>query len=395
VAGLRLPLGPALRLLPVDCVYSVGCVIKHPSFRTLRSICAMLEKSTSTDLNERSRSLLRALIKEHVRTGKPVGSRRLAKIDRQGLSAATIRNVMADLEEQGLVTHPHTSAGRVPTDKGYRFYVDSMLHARGLTDREEERIKQSLEKETVPEELMNKASQILSTVSSNLGFVVTPPLSQSVMKHIDFVRISTRRIMVILVTQAAQVQHRMIQLGEDLSQAELDQAAHYLVEHFEGSTLRQIRDELLKMMSEEKALYDRMLKNVLLLGSAGILQNPAEDEEDDSEVYLAGTSQIIKKPELAHISHMVILFQTFEEKSRLVRIISECLKSDGPGPIVTIGLDKHLPGMRDWALVSSPYAYYKGTGVLGILGPSRMEYEKAVGLVDYMAKLFGKILSRD
>jgi heat-inducible transcriptional repressor len=354
----------------------------------------MLGKQKSADLNDRSRSLLRALIKEHVRTGKPVGSRRLAKIDKQGLSAATIRNVMADLEELGFVTHPHTSAGRVPTDKGYRFYVDSMLHARSLTDREEERIKQSLENETEPAEFMNKASQILSTVSNNLGFVVTPPLSQSVMKHVEFVRISRGRILFILVTQSAQVQHRMIQLSEDMTQADLDQAARYLVEHFEGSSLRQIRDELLKLMSEEKALYDRMLKNVLVLGSAGILQRPDEDEED-SEVYLAGTSEIIKKPELLHISHMVVLFQTFEEKSRLVRIITECLKSEGSGTIVTIGLDKHLPGMRDWALVSSAYPYHQGTGILGILGPSRMEYEKAIGLVDYMAKLFGKILSRD
>jgi heat-inducible transcriptional repressor len=360
----------------------------------LRGINAMPRKHASVDLNERSRSLLRALIKEHVRTGKPVGSRRLAKIDKHGLSAATIRNVMADLEEMGFVTHPHTSAGRIPTDKGYRFYVDSLLHTRALTDREGERIKQSLEKETDPSEFMNKASQILSTVSSNLGIVVAPPVSQSVMKHVDFVRISAGKILVILVTQAAQVQHRLIQLGEDLTQTDLDQAARYLVEHFEGSTLRQIRDELLAMMSEEKALYDRMLKNVLLLGSASIIQS-SEQVEEDSEVFLGGTHHIIKKPELAHISHMVVLFQTFEEKSRLVRIITECLESDGPGPIVTIGLEKHLPGMRDWALVSSSYPYHQGTGILGILGPSRMEYEKAIGLVDYMAKLFGKILSRD
>ncbi|MFQ5928257.1 MAG: heat-inducible transcriptional repressor HrcA [Acidobacteriota bacterium] len=351
----------------------------------------MAKQQHSEDLNERACDVLQVLIREYVRDGKPVGSRRLAKIHGEGLSPATIRNVMADLEEMGFVTQPHTSAGRVPTVKGYRFYVDSLLETKRLASQEVDRIKRSLEQETDPGELMSKTSQILSALSSNVGFVLAPPISLAAMKHIEFFRISRQRILVILVTGTGLVQHRLIHLDQDLTQGELDQAGRYLVTHFEDKALLEIRDELLTLMLEEKSLYDRMLKNVILLGSASLMKS---EDDQESEVYLGGTSRIIQKPELADINRMIALFQTFEEKSRLVKIITECLKSNPSGPTVTIGLEKHIPEMGDWALISSPYVYQQRMlGGLGVLGPSRMEYEKAISLVDYVAKLFGKLLS--
>lgn len=352
----------------------------------------MVEKQDQSDLNTRGRNLLKRLIREFVRTGKPVSSRRLAKMDREGLSPATIRNIMADLEKMGFVAQPHTSAGRVPTDRGYRFYVDALLEAKELSTAELERINQSLEQETDPGELMTKTPQILSAVSSNVGFVLARPISLAVLKHVEFVRISQKRVLVILVTRAGLVQHRLIHLEEDLSQSELDQAGRYLVRSFEGKTLLEIRDELLVLMSEEKALYDRMLKNVVLLGSAGLMRE--DPEGDQSEVYLGGTARIIRKPELADVNRMVALFETFEEKSRLIKIITECLKGDSDTPTVTIGLENHLPGMRNWALVSSPYfCDDQVVGSLGILGPTRMEYARAISLVGHVAKLFERILS--
>ncbi len=352
----------------------------------------MPKRVETVDLSQRERGILKTLIKEYVHSGKPVGSRRLAKISREHLSPATIRNVMADLEEMGFVTQPHTSAGRVPTDKGYRFYVDSLAHTRELSDKEASRIKEILGQAADPDELMNIASQVLSSASQNVGFVVAPPVSQAVMKHINFVKISTHRILVILVSLNGHVHHQLVQIDEDLPQSDLDQAAHYLVEHFEGQPLRNIRDRLLELMGEEKALYDRLLRNVVLLGTASLLTTVSEAEEKP-ELYVGSTSQIIQKPELADVSRMILLFQTFEEKSRLVKILTECLKVDETGPVVTIGLEKHIPGLREWALISSTYPYNQGMGTLGILGPSRMEYEKAISLVDYVAKLFGKILS--
>lgn len=346
-------------------------------------------------MDERARGILKALIREFVRTSRPVGSRRLAKIHEEELSAATIRNVVADLEELGFVAQPHTSAGRVPTPKGYRFYVDSLAERRRLSDRDVGRIQQSLGQVADPDALMNKTCRLLASLSNNVGFVLAPPMSVTVMKHIEFVKISVHRILVILVAATGLVQHRIIRFDDDLKRAELDQASRYLVRNFEGKTLTEVRDELIKLMSEEKALYDKMLQNVLLLGAASLMSEESQAEAQ-SEVYLGGTSTIIDKPELADVSRMMTLFQTFEEKSRLVKILTECVSPDQFRPTVTIGLEKHIPGMRDLALISSPYAYDEGvTGTLGILGPSRMEYEKAISLVDYVAKLFSQLLTNN
>ena len=355
----------------------------------------MVRQRSSANLSERARDVLKTLIRDYVQDGEPVGSRRLAKNYREGLSSATIRNVMADLEKVGFLTQPHTSAGRVPTARGYRFYVDSLLDTRQLPTQEVDRIKQSLERETDPGELMSKTSQVLSALSKNVGFVLAPPISHAPMKHIKFVRIAQNRILVVLVTGSGLVQDRLIQVDQDFSQRELNQAGRYLVAHFEGKTLLEIRVELLRLMVEGKSLYDRMLKNVVLLGAASFVRAKGEEDEE-LEVYLGSAASIMQKPELANINRMTVLFETFEEKNRLVKIVTECLKANSSGPTVRIGLEKHIPGMRDWALISSPYLQdQKAIGSLGILGPSRMEYDKAISLVDYVAKLFGKLLNRN
>lgn len=336
---------------------------------------------------------MRTLIREYVRSGRPVGSRRLSKIYSERLSPATLRNVMADLEEMGYLSQPHTSAGRVPTEKGYRFYVESLAKTDGLSRRELHEITESLEQETDTGTLMNKASHLLSQYSNNVGFVLAPPLCRAVMRHIEFVKLSDSRILVILVSGGGLTQHRIVRIQEDLSQEDLTRASNYLVTHFVGRTLMEIQAELLKLMSEAKNLYDTMLKTLVILSSASIFQQVPAGEED-SEVYLSGTAQMIQKPELADLNRMMLLFRTFEEKSRLVAIINECLKQGHSGPVVTIGLDKHIPGMHDWALITCPYLYDRyNMGGLGVLGPCRMEYEKTISLVDHVAKVFDQIFS--
>ncbi len=346
------------------------------------------------DLNLRSEQLLKTLIREFVRTGKPVGSRRLSKLNREGLSAATIRNAVADLEEMGYVEQPYTSAGRIPTAKGYRFYVSSLSPGHRLSDRSVDRIRDALSKETDPDALLTKTSRLLSSLSNNVGFVLTPPISMAVMKHLEFVKIAPRRILVILVSQTGLVQHRLIRVEEEFSQTDLDQAGSYLVRNYAGRTLAQVRDELIRLMSEEKALYDKLLKRVLLLGSASLM-GADEGKPEDSDVYLGGTAKMMEKSELGDVKRMVALFQTFERKSQLVKLLSECVRLEDAGPTVTIGLEDHIPGMRDMALISSPYATEHGVGTLGILGPSRMEYQKIISLVDYVAKLCGELLARN
>ena len=350
----------------------------------------MLEAESALD--GRMLSILKALIREFVRTGKPVASNRLARIYGGKLSPATIRNVVANLENAGLAAQPHTSAGRVPTAQGYRVFVDSLTPTRKLAESDMSEIQGTLQQVTDPDVLMNKVSQVLSALSNNVGFVLARPMSLTRIKHVKFVRMGRRRVMVILVSQTGLVQHKLVTIEEDLGQKELDQAGRYLVTHFAGMTVGAVRDELIKLMSEEKALYDRMLQNVILLGSSvGLVgTQPASDE---SEVYLGGTARMIEKAELGDVQRMMILFETFEEKSRLVKILSQCVHQEQHRPTVTIGLEKHIPGLADMTLIASPFVYSgKASGSLGILGPSRMEYEKVISLVDYMAKLFGQVL---
>ena len=346
-------------------------------------------------LGGRALSILKALIREFVRTGKPVGSNRLARIYGGKLSPATIRNVVANLENAGLAAQPHTSAGRVPTAQGYRVHVDSLTRTRRLAESDMSEIQGTLQEFTDPDVLMNKVSQVLSTLSNNVGFVLARPMSLTTIKHVKFVRMGRRRVMVILVSQTGSVQHKLVTIEEDLAQRELDQAGRYLVTHFTGMTIGAVRDELIKLMSEEKALYDRMLQNVILLGSSAGLVG-AQPGSDESEVYLGGTARMIEKTELGDIRSVMVLFEAFEEKNRLVKILSQCVRQEQHRPTVTIGLEKHIPGLSDMTLVASPFVYSGQTsGSLGILGPSRMEYEKTISLVDYMARLFGQVLDHN
>ncbi len=343
-------------------------------------------------LSERSKNVLRTLIREYVRSGTPIGSRLLAKVYQEDLSPATLRNVMADLEDAGYLAQPHTSAGRVPTRRGYRIYVESLLGSSGLSVAELDQIRTSLEEETDPADLMSKTSQLLSVYTNSIGFVLSPPISTVVMKHIEFFRLSNERVLVLLVGEGGLVQHKLIQVKDKLSQSALNQAGRYLVEHFAGMNLKTIRSKLLKLMSREKALYDRLLHNVILLGCVA-LASTGEIAENEPEVYLDGTSRVVRRLGEPDLERLFSLLRTFEEKNRLIRIITECLKEAHDGPSVTIGLEQHIPGMKNWTLITSPYSYdCQTSGSLGVLGPSRMEYEKTISLVDYVAKLFGQLL---
>lgn len=355
----------------------------------------MVQQPDPQQLDERSCNVLKTLIKEYVRVGQPVGSRRLSRIYREKLSPATLRTVMADLEEGGFLTHPHASAGRVPTAAGYRYYVECLLQSRDLSPAESKAIRRSLEGERDPNEMMSKASQLLSTYTNNIGIVLAPPISRAVMKHIEFVRLSDERILVILVSRTGFVRHRLIRLKSVLTQDELNQASRYLTENFAGRNLLEIRTELVGLMSQERALYDRLLRNVILLGSA-TLSRAGEGDDEEPEIFLDGTSRVIHRLRDDNLDRLISLMETLERKSQLVKIIIACLSTEGDRPSVTIGLEDHIPGMANWTLIASPYQYDRRmTGTLGILGPSRMEYDRAISLVDYVAKLFGQLMERN
>lgn len=352
----------------------------------------MTKSKASAELTRRAHQLLQLLVLEYIRTGLPVGSKRLASLHPEGISPATIRAIMARLEQAGFLNQPHTSAGRMPTTKGFQFYVDGLERTPDLPNRQVARIREMLEQETDPGDLMIQTSQILSRLSNNLGFVLAPPQSVSVLKRIEFVKISSRRILAILVTRAGLVQSRLIATGRRLSQEDLDRAGLCLQDQFEGQTLSHIRRELRRLESDTGE--DRRPRNeAIRLGTASLVRS-RRNPGSDSEVYFGGTSRVLQQPELNDQDRAAGLFRTMEKKSRLAEVLTRRLDADQPAPRVTLDLDRHIPEMRGWAMISSPYLYRERVaGSLGILGPRRMKYDRGISLVGYVARLFGRILS--
>jgi heat-inducible transcriptional repressor len=340
--------------------------------------------------NERFREILHWVIATFILTGKPVGSRKIARHSREQLSAATVRNIMADLEEMGYLHQPHASAGRIPTDKAYRFYVDYLLKRRNISPRDRDIIDRDLRLDDSAEHLMARTSQILSRISKNVGIVVSPPISRVALKHIHFIKLTDNRILAILVSRAGIVRNRVIHYSEDISQSELDQAARYILEHFKDKTLLEIKAQVLKLIQKEQALYDKFMQRVIALSTKAF---PGTESELEAEIYLDGASNLIKTPEFTDINKMKLLLETIEQKNRLAALISKCIEGDSQEVRITIGAENELSGIEDCTLITSRYVVDPKThGSLGILGPTRMEYGRAISLVDYVARLFGEVL---
>jgi heat-inducible transcriptional repressor len=344
-------------------------------------------------LDERSREILQWAISTFITTGKPVGSRTISRHSREQLSAATVRNIMADLEERGYLRQPHHSAGRIPTDKAYRLYVDYMLKKQEITPHERYLIDSSLKAEDGPDQLMARTSHVLSQVSRNLGIVVSPPISQVALEHIQFIKLSDNRVLVILVSRAGIVQNRVIHPSEEFSQLELDHAGRYIVEHFKDKTLQDIKSLISKMIGEERAVFDQFVRRVILLSSQ-TFSEAAQDGE--SEIYLDGTANLIKNPDFTDITRMRVLFEAIEQRSRLASLISQCITGDTQEVRIAIGAENALPGIEDCTLITSRYVVDEKTiGSLGILGPTRMEYARAISLVEYVARIVGQVLGSE
>ena len=362
-----------------------------------------LQTSEKSTPDARGEAVLAAIIKEHLVTGEAVGS--LVLSDRfshgHGWSSATIRNVMAELEEAGLVEQPHTSAGRVPTDKGYRYYVDNMLGVARLS-RADLKAMDSVfsasgsDSSTSPERLMEKASHALSELSENVGIVISPSLAENRLSHIEFLQLADKRILVVLVTTSHIIHNKIIRIEDSLTQEELERTARYLNTEFSGKSLIAIRTEILELMNEEKALYDRLLRNAILLCDKSL-----EGEESPGEVYIDGASNMLTKPDFVDVERMRELFRTFEEKSRLIKILNECVARDQPsfpgGVNVVIGREHPTSSMRNCTLITAPYhiGFNENLGTIGVVGPMRIEYSRIMAMVNYMARLIERRLGEE
>lgn len=338
------------------------------------------------EFSERMKKVLGAVIEDYIHSAEPVGSKLIAKRLTLNLSPATIRAIMSDLEEMGFLSHPHTSAGRVPTEKGFRYYVDFLLDVHELGEEERESIRSRyIRNQVETEDLFRETSRILSSSSKYLGVVWTPRLSLAVLQRVEFVRLKRHWVMAILVSPTGLVYHRVVEVEEDFSQSQLDHLAAYMNRSLTGLTLQQARERLIDQMRVEKSMYDQLFDQALRLAQTALSLN------DETNVFIEGRTNIFHEPEFGDISIMTDLFKAFEEKAILVRLLDRCM--DPKGVRIAIGSESKVQEMETCSLVTSTYSY-KGEvmGALGVIGPRRMNYSKVIPIVDYTARVLTEIL---
>ncbi|TSE18981.1 Heat-inducible transcription repressor HrcA [Tepidimonas alkaliphilus] len=335
-------------------------------------------------LDERSKLLLKALVERYIAEGQPVGSRTLSKAAGLDLSPATIRNVMSDLEELGLVTSPHTSAGRVPTARGYRYFVDTMLTVR-RADLPPEVLPgaQALVADQ-PSQVLSQAAQLLSQLSHFVG-VVRVPRRPVVFRHIEFLRLSERRVLVILVTPEGEVQNRILHPATEFTQEQLQTAANYLNAHYAGLTLDAVRERL-------RGEVDALRGEIAGLMVKAVEASSEAAQQDD--VVIAGERNLLEVDDFArNMDHLRRLFDLFEEKTQVMRLLD--ISSQADGVRIFIGGESQAVPFEELSVVSAPFEVDgEVVGTLGVIGPQRMPYERMIQIVDITAKLVGNALSQ-
>jgi heat-inducible transcriptional repressor len=344
-------------------------------------------------LSERAQHLLRVLVQSYIREGQPVGSRSLSRDSGLTLSSATIRNVMADLEELGFVTSPHTSAGRVPTDRAYRFFVDTLLRAElsAADSADLEGMQQQLAAATSenPKALVATASQLLSSVTQLAGLVTLPMAPASTLSQVEFVSLSENRVLVILVFNDREVQNRIIQLERRYAADELRRAAAVLNESCRGLTLPQLRASLLRQLQEaQEGLNRQMLDAVAMAQRAFEQQQPS----GGIDYVIAGETNLMGIADLASVDRLKRLFEAFSERRDILHLLDHSMRADGVQ--IFIGHESGYEILDDCSVVAAPYSTSEGVaGVLGVIGPMRMAYERVIPIVDLTAKLLGSALN--
>ena len=334
----------------------------------------------------REREILTAIVETFIASGEPVGSRTLARANREGLSPATIRNVMADLADAGFLEQPHTSAGRVPTSEAYRYYVEQLTGKAHLSHEDENIIQDSLHGVADVQEFMERTSHVLSLISHNVGVAVAVGGPRNALEHVYFSRLGEQKVLAVVVTRSGLVRDRVLRL--DLSQADLDGAARFINENFRGWTMDAMRTELARRLEQERSEYDRLMTSVEQLYRQGALA--AEDTAQT--VFVEGAANLVASEQDRH--RLQELLQTLEEKQKVVELLGAYLDAKQEAVRVVIGLDQALPSMRNFVLIGAP-ARVGGEvmGSLAVIGPTRMDYQHAITAVSYIARLFDKLLN--
>lgn len=343
---------------------------------------------TQRDIDERAQHLLRVLVKRYIREGQPVGSRTLSRDSGLELSPATIRNIMADLEDLGFVDSPHTSAGRVPTVKAYRFFVDTLVKLTPPRGEELLMFRDSLAQAGGdPQAVALSASSLLSSVTRLAGVVTVPRRSQMALRQIEFLPLSGQRVLAILVVNDTDVHNKILDLKRAFTEDELRQAANYLTSLFGGRDLYDVRDQVLAELRQTRESMNQMMIDAIELA-----QQVLPEGEPAAEYVVAGETNLMGIESLVDIEKLKGLFEAFSQRSDFLHLLDETMKSDGVK--IFIGHESGHKLLDSWSIVSAPYVAEDDTmGVLGVIGPTRMAYERVIPIVDITAKLLGRALN--
>ncbi len=341
-----------------------------------------------TSLQERKQKILQIVIHHYIRSAKPVGSETIIEKYKLEVSPATIRNTLADLEKEGFLTHPHTSSGRVPTDKGYRFYVDSLVQLQRLTQEEEQRIDHEYENQRMElGRVMQETSKMLSMLSHYTGFVLTPSVVNDQVRRLELIKLDGNNILAVLVTVSGLIRHKVIVFEGNTNSAELGELNRMLNRNIAGLDIKDIGTEIIRKLHTEKVKQER---NLQLLE---ILLQQAFNLADESELYLEGTGNILSQPDFSDYDKLRNIFKVIDEKKMLTDVLET--KFEDRGVRVLIGEESTCKDLEECSIVTSTYrAGDKTMGALGIIGPKRMEYSKMIALVDYFSKIINKTLNR-
>lgn len=342
-------------------------------------------------ISDRYKNILHAVVHNYIQTAEPVGSGTVAKKYALKLSPATIRSIMAELEELGLLTQPHTSAGRIPTEMGLRYYVDTLVQIDPMSDREMEAIDElfsSTGRET--NQLVKTASKFLSSASEHIGIVLAPRFSSLVLKKLEFIKLNQGLLSVILISRSGVVHNKIFETEEALSQDELNRFNLFLNEMLEGLTINQVKERIVSEQQKEKVRFDELMSKALNLSKRVFDLGLGQDD-----IFIQGQDKIFDYPDFsANLESLKKIFREFEEKNILIKLLDKAMSSDEVQ--IFIGSESEITEMAGWTVVASPYLRKSvPMGTVGVMGPTRLNYAKIIPLVDYTATVLGRILDRD
>jgi heat-inducible transcriptional repressor len=337
---------------------------------------------------QREREILTAIVETFIATGEPVGSRTLSRASKEGISPATIRNVMADLADAGFLEQPHTSAGRVPTAQAYRYYVEQLTGHAHLSQADEGTIQKYFRGVSDVQEFMERTSHVLSLLSSSVGVAVTTSGPRNALDHVYFSRLAANKVLAVVVARSGLVHDRVLRTACDFSQLELETAARYINENFRGWTIDAVRAEIDRRLQSERSEYDRLMQSIEELYRSGALA----PEPAAQTVFVEGVANLVASEE--DRERLRELLRTLEEKERVIELLSAYLDARQEAVRVVIGLEDAVPQMRNFVLIGAPaHVGDEVVGSLAVIGPTRIDYEHSITAVSYIAQLFDKILN--